>query len=226
MSRRPSPRAVASRSPRPASSPAYSRTTFKLDTEAPSPFTATTLSIDNGVGIVEQEVQGPLGESIAPCASNSSDHWYFAAGKTDATTTMLLSLYNPFPGDAIADLRFATDQGPTSPDAYQGLVIPGHGVAVVNVGEKVRIRSAIATSVNVRAGRLVVDKLQLQAGTGPAIRGLSLVLGATAAGTGRCPTASGPRAGPSTSRSTTLVPPKPRSTCRRSWTADLPTRST
>lgn len=163
--------------------PAYSRTTFKLETEASSPFTATTLVLDSGAAAVEQEVQGPLGESIAPCASASSDHWYFAAGRTDTDATMLLSLYNPFPGDAIADLRFATDQGPTTPDAYQGIVIPGHGVAVVNVGEKVRIRSAIATTVNVRAGRLVVDKLQLQNGTGPAIRGLSLVLGAPAPGT-------------------------------------------
>ncbi|GAC1313790.1 MAG: hypothetical protein NVSMB16_10540 [Acidimicrobiales bacterium] len=163
--------------------PPYSRTTFKLEVEAPSPFTASTVTIDNGVGIVEQEVQGPLGESIAPCASASSDRWYFAAGRTDTGATMLLSLYNPFPGDAIADLRFATDQGPTSPDAYQGIVIPGRSVAVVNVGEKVRIRTAVATSVTVRAGRLVVDKLELQAGTGPAIRGLSLVLGATAPGT-------------------------------------------
>lgn len=163
--------------------PAYSRTTFKLETEAPSPFTATTLVLDSGSAAVEQEVQGPLGESIAPCASASSDHWYFAAGRTDSDATMLLSLYNPFPGDAIADLRFATDQGPTTPDAYQGIVIPGHGVAVVNVGEKVRIRSAIATTVNVRAGRLVVDKLQLQTGNSPAIRGLSLVLGAPAPGT-------------------------------------------
>jgi len=163
--------------------PAYSRTTFKLETEAPSPFTATTLVLDSGSAAVEQEVQGPLGESIAPCASASSDHWYFAAGRTDTDATMLLSLYNPFPGDAIADLRFATDQGRTTPDAYQGIVIPGHGVAVVNVGEKVRIRSAIATTVNVRAGRLVVDKLELQAGSGPAIRGLSLVLGAPAPGT-------------------------------------------
>ena len=162
--------------------PPYSRTTWKLETEAPSPFTAATVSIDSGVGAVEQEVQGPLGESIAPCSSSSSDHWYFASGRTDQDATMLLSMYNPFPGDAIADLRFATDQGPTSPDAYQGIVIPGHGVAVVNVGEKVRIRTAIATSVTVRSGRLVVDKLLLQAGASPAPRGLSLVLGATAPG--------------------------------------------
>ena len=162
--------------------PPYSRTTFKLETEASSPFTAATISIDSGVGAVEQEVQGPLGESIAPCSSASSDRWYFAAGRTDQDATMLLSMYNPFPGDAIADLRFATDQGPTSPDAYQGIVIPAHGVAVVNVGEKVRIRTAIATTVTVRSGRLVVDKLMLQAGTAPAPRGLSLVLGATAPG--------------------------------------------
>ena len=161
--------------------PPFQRTTFKLESEAPSAFTAATVTIDSGVGVVEQEVQGALGESIAPCATSSSDHWYVAAGRTDPDNTMLLSLYNPFSADAIVDLRFATDQGPTTPDAYQGIVIPGHGVSVVNIGEKVRIRTAVAATVNVRAGRLVVDKLELQGG--PTFKGLSLTLGATGPGT-------------------------------------------
>lgn len=160
---------------------AYARTTFRLEEVAPAPFTATTVTVDGIGGAVEQEVQGPLGESIAPCTRSSSDRWYFAAGRTDTDATLLLSLYNPFPADAIADLRFATDLGPTSPDAFQGIVVPGRGLAVVNVGERVRIRSAVATTVTVRSGRLVVDKLQIQSGDQP--RGLSLTLGATAPGT-------------------------------------------
>lgn len=161
----------------------YTRMTYKLEDVAPGAYAATTVSLDGDTGAVEQEVQGPLGQSIAPCASASSDRWYFAAGRTDTDASELLSLYNPYPAPAIADLSFVTDQGPTTPDAFQGLVIPGRGFNVVDVGRRVRIRAAVAATVSVRSGRLVVDKLQMQSGkAGSAPRGLSLTLGATALG--------------------------------------------
>ena len=96
------------------------------------------MTIDGAGGAVEQEVDGALGASVTPCSSASSDHWYFAAGRTDTDATMLVSLYNPFPVEAIADLRFATDQGPTTPDAYQGVVVPARGSLVLNIGDRVR----------------------------------------------------------------------------------------
>jgi len=161
----------------------YTRAVFKLEEAAPSPYTATTVTIDGAGGAVEQEVDGALGASVTPCSSASSDHWYFAAGRTDTDATMLVSLYNPFPVEAIADLRFATDQGPTTPDAYQGVVVPARGSLVLNIGDRVRIRSAIATTVTVRAGRLIADKLQTQtAASGAGPKGLSLTLGATGPG--------------------------------------------
>lgn len=159
----------------------YTRTTFRLEDEAQAPFTATTVTADGLDAAVDQEVQGPLGESITECTRASSDRWYFAAGRTDAGSTLQLSLFNPYPGPAVADLRFATDQGPTSPEALQGIVVPGRGVQVVDVGASVRGRRALATTVTVRIGRLIVDKLQLQGGDHPS--GLSLTLGATAPGT-------------------------------------------
>ncbi|MHB8467452.1 MAG: DUF5719 family protein [Acidimicrobiales bacterium] len=168
---------------------AFTRMTYKLEEEAPAAFTAATVSIDGSAGAVEQEIQGPLGQSIAPCATESSDRWYFAAGRTDTGSTMLLSLDNPFSTDAIVDLRFVTDQGATSPDAYQGLVVPKAGQIVINVGERVRLRTAVASEVTARAGRLIVDKLQVQQGQGSRspqgttpFSGLSVTLGDTAPG--------------------------------------------
>lgn len=169
--------------------PAFTRLTYKLEEQAPAAFTATTVSIDGAAGAVEQAIQGPSGQSISPCATASSDRWYFASGRTDTGSTMLLSLYNPFPSDAIVDLRFATDQGATTPDAYQGLVVPAGGQMVVNIGERVRLRTAVATAVTARAGRLIVDELQMQQGQGARtpqgstpFAGLSLTLGDTAPG--------------------------------------------
>jgi hypothetical protein len=168
--------------------PAYTRMTYKLEEQAPSPFTATTVSIDGSAGAVEQEIQGPAGQSISPCATSSSSSWYFASGRTDTNAATLLSLYNPFLVGAIADLSFATDQGPSVPDAYQGLVIPPQTDLVLNLGDRVRLRTSIATTVAVRSGRLIADKLEIQNGSSGApqgstpFKGLSLTLGDTAPG--------------------------------------------
>jgi hypothetical protein len=162
----------------------YDRLTYRLEALAPGPFAAATVSLDEPGGAVEQEVQGPLGQSITPCATSSSDHWYFAAGRADDADTELLSLYNPYPAAAIADLSFATETGPAIPDAFQGIVVPAGGFNVIDVGARVRLRTAVAATVDVRSGRLVVDKLEVQSGTaGSAPHGLALTLGATAPAT-------------------------------------------
>jgi hypothetical protein len=150
----------------------FSRSTFKLEDLAPGAFAATTVSLDEPGGAVEQEVTGPLGQSISPCATASSDTWYFPSGHTDTDATELISLYNPYPAAAIADLDFATDIGPTTPEAFQGIVIPPNGFNVIDIGTRVRIRAAVATRVHVRAGRLVVDEIEVQPS------GLALTLGA------------------------------------------------
>jgi hypothetical protein len=162
----------------------YSRTTVRLEDVAPGAYAAATVAFEGAAGAVEQEVQGPLGQSITACASSSSNRWYLATGATDANATEYLSLYNPYPAAAIADLSFETDQGPSTPDAFQGVVVPGGGFNVVDIGSRVRSRAQVSALVNVRSGRLVVDKVQIlanRARSGP--RGLVLTLGVPALGT-------------------------------------------
>jgi hypothetical protein len=157
----------------------YGRQTIALNTVAPGDYAAATVTFDGAGGAVEQEVQGARGDSVTPCASNSSDHWYFPTGETDAGATEYLSLYNPYPAPAIADLRFETDQGEAVPDAFQGVVVPGSGFTVLDVGSRVRSRARVATTVDVRGGRVVADELQLLSSP----RSLVLTLGAPAPGT-------------------------------------------
>ena len=106
----------------------------------------------------------------------ASTRWYFAEGNTSKDAVYLLSLFNPFPEDAIADLSFTTDQGRAVPDAFQGLVVPARGLIVVNVGDHVRRRDEVSTTVAVRSGRLVAGKLQTHNGGGH--KGIALVPGA------------------------------------------------
>jgi hypothetical protein len=152
----------------------------RLQDVAKATYAAALVDIDGGSGVVEQEVAGALGSSASPCASSASEHWYFADGSTTRESTMVLVLFNPFPENAIADMSFATDQGRAVPRKLQGLVVPARTIVPVNVGDFVRRRETLATSVTVRTGRLVVSKLQLHDGGGR--KGMALVLGAPSTG--------------------------------------------
>ena len=144
--------------------PVAPRTTalIKLSDVVKAPVAAALVEMQGGVGAVEQVIAGPTGLDGTACATAASDHWYFATGTTEKDATFQLMLFNPFPGDAIVDLSFATDQGPATPGEFQGLVVPARGLTVVNVGEHVRRRLDIATSVTVRSGRVVAGRVQLQ----------------------------------------------------------------
>ena len=165
----------------PISVPALARTTVREADHVQAPFVAAEVDLDGGLGVVEQVVSGSLGDSISPCASSASTNWYFAEGNTSKDAVFLLSLFNPFPADAIVDLSFTTDQGRAVPDAFQGLVVPGRGMIVVNIGDHVRRRDEVSTTVSARSGRVIAGKVQTHSGGGH--KGIALVLGASRLGT-------------------------------------------
>ena len=72
-----------------------------------------------------------------------------------------VSLLNPYPTDAVVDLSFTTDQGVEQPQGFQGLVVPPGGLLTVNLGDHLRRRQAIATTVTARSGRLVAWKTEV-----------------------------------------------------------------
>ncbi|MGH9166140.1 MAG: DUF5719 family protein [Acidimicrobiales bacterium] len=147
---------------------------------------AALVDVDGGEVAAEMVVRradqnGVNDAEVTPCASSASDRWYFPDGSTAKDATLLLSLFNPFPEDAIVDLSFVTDQGRAVPAAFQGLVVPGGGVLVTDVGQHVRRRASIATEVVARAGRVVAA--QHQSRSAPGLSGLSSALGAPSLGT-------------------------------------------
>ena len=153
-------------------------------------YAAAMVELDRGGVVVEHGVSGPLGFDLAPCATAGSQTWHLAEGATTKTSTMLLGLFNPFPEDAIVDIAFTTDQGIDEeidrqgrvvPADLQGVVVPPRSLVVRNVGDHVRRRETVATSVVARSGRLVVEKLQLR--NDPGQRGLALSLAAPRAST-------------------------------------------
>ena len=159
---------------------AHAKASLRYQDQVLANYAAALVEMDAGEVVVEHSVRGPLGEASAPCASAASDQWYFAEGSTARDDTMLLALFNPFAEDAIDELAFFTDEGQAVPADFQGLVVRARSVKVVNVGDHVRRRDAVATTVKARSGRLVVDRVQLR-NTGPR-RGLTLALGAPSPG--------------------------------------------
>src|SRR3546814_11798721 len=85
---------------------------------------------------------------------------------------------NPFPDDATLDITFATDDQIRETGRFQGFVVPGRSVVGAYV-EDLGYRDQVSTQIEVRSGRLVVDRIQMFEGTDEdARRGIPPGLGA------------------------------------------------
>ncbi len=158
--------------------PAHGRVEVPPSSVVVAPWASAIVELDGGQVAVEHTVEGPGGASVAPCASHPSPTWYFPAGTTRAGTTMLVNLFNPFPGEASVDLTFETEDGTRTPQQFQGLVVPGGRVTVVDVGAVVTLRDEIATTVRARNGRIIAEQILISDGTDGSAEGLTTALGA------------------------------------------------
>jgi hypothetical protein len=157
------------------------RATVRLAEVATAPHASALVELDGGGAVVELATTGPLGDSVAACASSASGQWLFAEGVTTRDATELLTLFNPFPEDAVVDFAFSTEEGQSTPQALTGLSVRGRSMAVVNVGDYVQRREGVASRISARTGRLIVHRLQTYDGTGGPT-GMSVTLGAAAEG--------------------------------------------
>ncbi|MGH9282224.1 MAG: DUF5719 family protein, partial [Acidimicrobiales bacterium] len=146
-----------------------------------SPHAAALVQLDRGQVVAELVVGGPSESDATPCSSRASDRWYFADGVTAKDATLSLALFNPFPDDARVDLSFSTDQGRAEPSAFRPVLVPARSIVVKDIGQHVRRREAIATTVRVSAGRVVAAQVQTRTVGGKA--GVSTALGAPSLGT-------------------------------------------
>ncbi len=141
-----------------------SRSVTRLGDVAAAAYDAALVDIDQGGVAVEYTTGSASAIGTAPCASSASTEWHLADGSTQRDDRMLLTLFNPFPDDAIIDLSFATDQGRAAPSEFQGVVVGAGRLAVLDVGEHVRRRADVAVTAAARTGRFVMGRLQVRAG--------------------------------------------------------------
>ncbi|MGH9226642.1 MAG: DUF5719 family protein [Acidimicrobiales bacterium] len=161
--------------------PATGRAVVRLVDVVKAPYASALVELDGGEAAVELTAEGPLGETVTPCASSASTTWFFSEGITTRDALEVITLFNPFPEDAVVDLVFNTEEGEVTPQALTGLSVRGRGMTAITVGEHVQRRESVATRISARAGRLVASRLQTFDGSAGR-KGMSVGLGAAAPG--------------------------------------------
>ncbi len=147
--------------------PARSQSTIDVDSFATADFASVVVEIDGGRGFAEQRALHPAGDSVTPCSDRTSSEWYLADGFTVDGSVETIVLTNPFDESVVADLRFSTEAGESSPAAFRGFTIPPRSVETVPIAELgARDEPIIATAVTTTAGRLVVGRAQHWVGGG------------------------------------------------------------
>lgn len=156
---------------------AGSRRTVVLSELEAAAAAGAVVEVVGGAGVVDHIVASPHGPVRGACATAASDEWYFAGGATTRDASYFLALLNPFPEDAVFDVRFAASGRARTPAALQGAIVPARSVRVIPVTEFVARERNVATSITLRRGQLVAERLQSFDGVlGPV--GSALELGA------------------------------------------------
>ncbi len=125
---------------------------------------------------VEHRLSDPTSADQVPCATVTSDSWWFPALNSARGSTALLTLFNPFPSDAGVDVEVVLDASARTPAELSGIVIPPRSVKVVDVGAVVQRRDVFAVVVRSRSGRVVAEATQRFDGSA-APRGLRMNIG-------------------------------------------------
>ena len=89
-------------------------------------------------GIVVEELVGAPGRddvAIAPCATQTSSNWYFAAGSTVKGSSQWLALLNPYSADAVVDVTLITNDEVRRPTKLQSLVVGARSRTSVYVND-------------------------------------------------------------------------------------------
>ena len=145
----------------------FSRGVFDATGGRKSQYISAIIELDSGQASVEQRIIHLAGDSVALCANETSDRWFFADGFTGAESEFDILLTNPFPDSTVVDLSFVTTDGKRQPALLKGIVLRGQSVTSISMGEQgARNESVLAVSVRATSGRFVAGKLQHFLGRG------------------------------------------------------------
>ncbi len=126
-----------------------------------SPVAGTVVEIISGQGVVGHAVTTEHGRAEGPCATQVSNRWYFASGRTELDSKQYLALMNPFPETAVFNVEFRTLARSRQPQALQGASVPARSVRIIDIGENITSEANVATIITTQRGRLIAERLQV-----------------------------------------------------------------
>lgn len=165
------------------------RTRVRLaDLVTDSPWMGAVVEVDSADVLVEQTYLGPAGTTDrALCHTRTSDQWVVASGATRFAALgeeMILLFLNPFPHDAVLNIRFNSDVGV---DTLNGVVVPARRVVAFDVTEAVPVASRVSAVIDVVVGRVATSRVQSQGHAPPSEQGQPVGLSVTPATSGTAP---------------------------------------
>jgi Family of unknown function (DUF5719) len=128
-----------------------------LEVPLPSPQGSTPLTVHwhGGPTVAHWRLDGSADSAAAACASAPSATWHFTGFDTTLGARSTLYLFNPYGGDAVARLRFAT------PDGRVDLVIADNQLVKAGTSARINLvdfqpqRSDLGVTVEVLTGRII-----------------------------------------------------------------------
>lgn len=121
----------------------------------------------------------PSGIVAGGCPSALSQRWYIPGMVTSGGSQAILRVTNPYPSDATIALRFIGTDGPAAPIALRNLSVEGRTSLEIDINEYLPERDDLAAVVEVAAGRVAVQGLQLVRSEIGGIGGVSVLEAAT-----------------------------------------------
>jgi hypothetical protein len=118
------------------------------------------------------------GAAATRCAGAASPRWYFPAGSTAIGHDERITLYNPFPEEAVVSLTLYTPASDIVKSALSDVAVPAGATRTVRLDRVVVPRPVLGAEVAAVRGRLVAWKSVVSRPREGA-RGVSLSLGAT-----------------------------------------------
>ncbi len=141
--------------------------------------TAGALTVESFGGriLVEEGIEARTALESTPCATQTSPHWYFAAGSTPRGVQQWLVIDNPYASDAKIDVTLRTSTGVLRPDALQGLDVARRSRTVVAVHEIAVRQDRVAVALSAEVGSIVATQVLVYT-TAAGTPGVAMALGA------------------------------------------------
>lgn len=157
--------------------PAHTRWQVDLGKLTEAEAAAALVEVDGGGVAVAQVMEGPHGRTVTPCLSEPAGTWYLPSAATTLDARAVLTLFNPFPDDAILDISFVDRDGVRVPTGFEAFPVPPASVVQVDLTDLITVRPQFATAIHAQAGQVVAAMVQEYDGSNE-VEGLAVVPGA------------------------------------------------